>query len=315
MLNINRKKISEAEKIIVGYEVEYFSGYKSSAQSEDERGQRIDQLQSAYPYATPDGQRYRKGAPIYRTVRANRYVDVISICNKSTFLLKNVYVLYSQIPLASYEVKCESDQIIVPLGDLQPQQKETLQNDEIIANTSEWAQGDAYNNDRGDCYYLFFEAEENGSAWCIGRLLNLKNPAEERDSDYVVVNNINSAQNLKQDKVVFSIDKDTLSKMIQGLLSENNSKGSQPKETQSWRNDKEAVAIAFVRTLFDSGTIINAVRLKEYDSTETVAFNFQFMTQAGLLRENNGFVYLEPEDIGWVVKKVNIDGNNTNVRW
>lgn len=315
VFNINRKMVNETEKVVVGYEVEYFSGYKSSARSEDEQGQRINQLQSEYPYATPDGQRYRKGAPIYRTVRANSYVDVISICNKSTFLLKNVYVLYSQIPLASYEVKCESDQILVPLGDLQPQQKGTLQNDAIIGNASEWSQGMAYNNGRGDCYYLFFEDEENGNVWCIGRLLNIQNQAEERGRGYVAVNSLNSPQNIKMDKVVFSINTDTFSKMIQELLSEINSKEQQPQETQSWRNDKEAVATRFVQTLIDSGTIINAVRLKEYDSTETVAFVFQFKTQAGLLRENNGFVYMEPEDTGWVVKKVNIDGNNTNVRW
>lgn len=76
---------------------------------------------------------------------------------------------------------------------------------------------------------------------------------------------------------------------------------------------KIQAADSCVQSLINRGTLLGAQRIPANDQVNTVAYRFRFSTKAGLFRQYDGYIYLEPRQGGWAVVVINMDGRDIRV--
>jgi len=286
------KKEISAATITDGFDKVYFEGWTTSVQSEEEHSKRIDSVQQQYPFEDETGQRYKK-IPKYKTVQTKFEKMKIVITNNSNEPLKNCYLLVSDGNTVQDNGKIAFESLMVLKKDNTSSidSNESWSIDLMLSKETENSYEEEYFASKPRCYLLF----------SISDRYQILKAVEDTNETIMAV----ACDNVLLDSLV--------------AKNEDVFKNKQSSESDSnemiWRANKEDVALRFVNALIDQGILISAVRIPEYDSSETVAFAFTFKTQAGLIRENAGFIYLEPEDKGWVVKKYNIDGSNVPFIW
>ena len=233
-----------------------------------------------------------KKIPKYKSIETKIKKAKIVITNNSTLPLKNCYLLVSDGNVVQNDGKIVFESLTVLKKDNTPDigLKENWSIEVILSKETESLFEEEYFSCKPSCYLIFSMADK----------YQMLKAVEDANGTFVPV----VCDNALLDSLVAK-NEDVFNNK---RASENNSIDT------SWRANKEDVALRFVNTLIDQGILISAERIPEYDSTATVAFAFTFKTQAGLIRENAGFVYLEPDDKGWVVKRYNIDGSNCRLR-